>query len=294
MTFDAIFKEMLQEFPVSLDLQSNVSVGKLPLQIDLVGKRDLRYSSQYLPWFQARIADLNLIEYKSARDIWHPYDICKQLGYLGLYSYHHKTHPRELSTQFTLWIICVKIPSFLSECLKLEIIKPESSNIPGLYQIFLNLPCKFYLVIIDELSISNENIPLIFTASGQRYEEVAKWAKTKDFFRDPIFQRYITLNFFTNYSGEKSMTELLATAPEDIKQNVRMAVEKLGIEYVTEAVGIKKVVDAIGVKKVVDALGVKKVVDALGVKKVVDALGIKTILRQYSKAELQKMIEDLD
>ncbi len=45
-----------------------------------------------------------------------------------------------------------------------------------------------------------------------------------------------------------------------VNDNIRMAVEEIGIERVVNAIGIKKIVEAIGLKKIIEVVGVEKVI----------------------------------
>ncbi len=54
-----------------------------------------------------------------------------------------------------------------------------------------------------------------------------------------------------------------------VNDNIRMAVEEIGIERVVNAIGIKKIVEAVGVKKIVEAIGLKKIIEVVGVEKVI-------------------------
>ncbi len=57
-------------------------------------------------------------------------------------------------------------------------------------------------------------------------------------------------SYVLNYDELKSMTETDIEWPEDVKRNVRHAIEDLGINEVINAIGLAKVIEAVGIEKV--------------------------------------------
>jgi hypothetical protein len=69
MTFDNFFKELMQDIFRDLKIQSEVSVGSLPLKIDLIINCPiLPPKTKILPILTNRFSNINIIEYKSSHD----------------------------------------------------------------------------------------------------------------------------------------------------------------------------------------------------------------------------------
>jgi hypothetical protein len=106
-----------------------------------------------------------------------------------------------------------------------------------------------------------------------------------------FYKKYISLNYVIHYKDVLVMSELEDAVHEELKENVALAMEHLGIGSVVEKIGLQKVIDAIGFQKVVDAIGLQKVVDAIGLQKVVDAIGLKNVINTIG---LEYILENFD
>ncbi|MHA1251668.1 MAG: hypothetical protein ACTSRP_16875, partial [Candidatus Helarchaeota archaeon] len=69
MTWDATFKQIIAKELVDLEVRSDVSVGKLPLRIDLVIKKTKEIcDTNSLTTFIHLLKKINIIEFKSSHD----------------------------------------------------------------------------------------------------------------------------------------------------------------------------------------------------------------------------------
>ncbi|MHA1652174.1 MAG: hypothetical protein ACTSYB_18485 [Candidatus Helarchaeota archaeon] len=166
VTYDNFFKQLIQDLLKGCEIQPDTSVGKLPLKIDLLIKCHQKSAEPAtIPLLEARLTQLNLIEYKSSHDIPKKQDLAKLIGYLGLYCDQHRQGVREIITQFTLWYITANRPPFFDALLE-ELILTET-DVRGLYQLRVPFLCPYFLLVINELDISEENLPLLLLSSGK-------------------------------------------------------------------------------------------------------------------------------
>lgn len=59
------------------------------------------------------------------------------------------------------------------------------------------------------------------------------------------------------------MTELENILPPDIKENIRLAVQHLGIKRVIDSVGLKAVIEEMGLKAVIKEMGLKEILKSI-------------------------------
>ncbi|MHA1265881.1 MAG: hypothetical protein ACTSRS_11685 [Candidatus Helarchaeota archaeon] len=231
MTYDHFFKRLMQDFLTQCKLQLDVPVGKLPLKIDLVIKCPYKFKGQgRIPILETNFAEINLIEYKSSHDIPKNQDLAKLIGYLGLYCNQNKQGIDVISTQFTIWYISAKRPSFINNLLEKKIITPKKS--PGLYQLQIPFLCPYFLLIINELDISEDNLPLLLLSSGKTLRETIPFIFKKEHFNKSSLKKYLSYVYLLNYKDVSDMTELQSSLPASLKENIKLAIHDIGIKEV--------------------------------------------------------------
>ncbi len=267
MTYDNFFKRLISEFLTQCEVEPDVSVGKLPLRIDLVIKCHRTPSSPMtVPLLEAHLAQINLIEYKSSHDLPKRQDLAKLLGYLGLYCDQHKHGLKTIINQFTLWYISALRPSFFDSLIKESVITSTSS--PGLYQVQVPFPCPYFLLIIDELNISEENIPLLLLSSGETLRETIRLIARKGRLREKSLEKYLNFAYIINYKDVSDMTELQSVLPESIRESIKLAIHDIGIKEVIDLIGIEEVAKVVDLKELIKVVDLKELIKAIGVEKI--------------------------
>ncbi|MHA1230721.1 MAG: hypothetical protein ACTSRP_10435 [Candidatus Helarchaeota archaeon] len=266
MTWDAYFKRIIEDelSKEKIQVATDLTVGKLPLKIDLVIKI-LDFTGvkfEILPIILKKLKKDNIFEFKSARDHAKGRDISKLIGYVGLYCDQNNINILEMK-DITAWYISAQKPRFIDK-LKFEYITK------GLYYFDFYFP--IYLLVINELKITEQNIPLLLFSSGLKLRKSLEFLidnkKLKNFLNVAYFlyPKEVSKLFI-----ERELTE------EEFTNNIRYAVEKLGIEKVIEAVGLEKVIEAVGLGKVIKAVGLEKVIEEVGLERLVETIGINRL-----------------
>jgi hypothetical protein len=287
LAYDAFFKQLVREFFQNVKIHPDFTVGNLPLSIDLIINPKPTGPFKYLQWFFALLKEENIFEYKSSHDSPRTKDLVKLMGYLGLYAHQCNLILSDLFENVTLWYISVKTPLFFNDCLKNRVFQPTATS--GLFEIKIPFPCHYYLVVVDQLEVVFDNLPLLLLSTGIQYKNTLQLLKQTDLRSDPLVQKYLTLNYYINYREVTQMEGVAELLPDDIKTNIRMAIEHIGIQKMIDAVGIKEVVDQIGIKEVVDQIGIKEVVDQIGIKEV-----LKELLKSHSKSEIEELLNKME
>jgi hypothetical protein len=114
------------------------------------------------------------------------------------------------------------------------------------------------VVVIDELDMSDENIPLLLLGNeGTIKKSIRYRARARPILRSNV-QTYINLIYLFYHDEVKDMTEMNEILPADVRRNVRHAIEDLGLEEMINEIGIDKVTDAIDTRTLERALARRK------------------------------------
>ncbi|MHA1793494.1 MAG: hypothetical protein ACTSVI_12660 [Promethearchaeota archaeon] len=279
MTYDFLFKNLLKDLADKAKINSDVNVGKLPLKIDVVLKYENKpIFKRPIPILESRMTSINIIEYKSSHDVPKKQDITKFIGYIGLFANSYSMGLIELINTTTAWYISANRPKFLTNLENLNLVSKEE-NVQGLYKINASFPCNLFMIIINELEISDENKFLLLLASEKKFKDFLKMIISKKIKLDPISIRYLSLKYYFEYKEVHLMEGLNEILSPEIKENIRLAIESIGIAKAIDAVGLEKVIDAVGLEKVIDAVGLEKIIKLKGSKE------IRKILEKIEKSE---------
>jgi len=303
MSFDTLFKQLIETVADKKSISVEVPVGKLPLKIDAVIERGQNPVFQgKLQFLEKRLGSINIIEYKSHHDVMKEEDLSKLVGYVGLYANKNSIGLDGLMKEFTGWYITVKRPPFLQTLKKSKRIKKVKS-VSGIYKANVNVPGKLYVLVINELPITKDSLPLLPLSSGETFKQFLQFLIREKIPLDPFLEKYIFLRYYFDHAEVHDMAEIKELLSPRVKNNIRMAVEEIGIKEVVDAVGLKEVVDAVGLKEVVDAVGLKEVVDAFGgwgkmidafgLKKVIDEIGLERVIRAAGPEKVKKVLDKL-
>ncbi|MHA1271125.1 MAG: hypothetical protein ACTSPY_15130 [Candidatus Helarchaeota archaeon] len=250
MAWDALFKQILTKELKEFDIRTDVPVGKLPLKIDLVVIRpEKTHKTKVLSSFISYLSKINIIEFKSTHDSILKTDLTKLLGYVGLYCNNNGLGIQDLN-KIGAWYIIPHKPKFFNSLNK---IKKDN----GIYKLYFTFP--FYIIIIDQLPNKYENIPFLLFSSKERLYDVLRLI-----IREKSLQRYLSISYLLYPKVMKKLaSEEDYYTYKEIQENIKYAVNELGIKNVIEAVGLKEVIEAVGLKEVIEAVGLDKVEDEL-------------------------------
>ncbi len=138
-----------------------------------------------------------------------------------------------------------------------------------------------YIIVINQLDMNDLTMPLLKFSNGQIKRGFIK------FLWDNIHEKkYAELLVDCYYYNPMEVKEILGTEVTQVmsvKDNIRMAVEDIGIEKVIDAVGIEKVMDTLGVIRVIMALDEEKLMKELKKSKKLDENDIKQLIELISK-----------
>ncbi len=249
MAWDTLFKQILKQELSGFEVQSNVPVGKLPLSIDLVILRpDQAPKIPVLRPFIERLSDINILEFKSARDTIAKSDLSKLIGYIGLYCENKGFGVLEMK-KITGWYIVPNMPRYFTE---LNLIQEEE----GVYLFKFYFP--IYILVIDQLEIKLDNMPFLLFSSKKRLV-----LALKKIIHEKSLQKYLSIAYLLYPQEMKKLVVEEQISFEEIQKNIRSAVEELGTAKVIEAVGLENVIEAVGLENVIEAVGLEKVKSTL-------------------------------
>lgn len=266
MAFDYIFKRMMRDLLPSCDARVE-KVGDLPLEIDMVVHCQGTMPGPFsIPLLEQHFSRENLFEYKSRRDKHRQENMSKLLGYIGLYCDQHYIGIDEMRSRLTAWYITAIRPAFLDELFSLGLIAGTGTN--GFYEVEAAYPCPCCIVVCDELDMNDDNIPLLFLGSTTTIRgAIHQLAGAAPGLRQAMRNVLILINLY--YRDEvKDMTELDEILPADIRQNIRHAIEDMGLA----GVELAELIEGIGLDKIIEAVGWDKIIDDYGEAKIKDAL----------------------
>ncbi|MHA1360670.1 MAG: hypothetical protein ACTSRC_21320, partial [Candidatus Helarchaeota archaeon] len=250
MTYDNFFKQLLRDFLTHCEIHPDSPVGKLPLKIDLIIKCPQKsIKTAVIPLLETHFAYLNLVEYKSSHDIPKRHDLMKLIGYLGLYCDQYQYNIQDVTAQFTLWYITAKRPAFYNILLKKGII--IQTEIFGLYQLQASFLCPYFLLVINELDISEENLPLLLLSSGNTLRNTIRLMVQKDLLAAPALEKYLSFVYLLNYKDVSDMTEIQNVFPDHIRKNIKQAIMAIGIKEVIYLIGLGEVIKEVGLGEVI-------------------------------------------
>jgi hypothetical protein len=263
MAFDDFFKNLLKDLFGSA-IESGISIGTLEKRIDLVihGYEPIIQQSNLLPYLKK--SPIHIIEYKSHRDTYTLKDLTKLLGYGAFYAENKGLSPNQFQTDIALWFITTVGSAELKDYLKLSCI--QSTNYPGVYQ--MNWSNLFYIVIINELEISEQTSIFLMNSSGAKLSAYLQAIIHKQIPFAPSLHKYLRSKLLLDYSSVENMTEVSEFFALDVKENLRAAVKDIGLVKVIDAIGIDKAIEAVGIEKVIETVGIEKVIETVGIEKI--------------------------
>ena len=272
MVYDRFFKNLISEyFKDDFEIFNEFSIGKAPIKIDLIIKiKNLENMRLSIPILSKNLSYINIFEYKSSHDTPQIYDLDKLIGYLGLYLEQTRISIEDASNVCTLWYISSKTPNFLSNLIKNgTIIKTEEL---GLYRLNIPFPCKYFILIINEIEILENNIPLLLLTSGESFRNTLRMIINKKIKLNEVLEKYLSLAIYINYEEVKEMSEVESIVSEKVLRNIKLAIEDIGIKKVIDIVRVEKVIEQIDIEKLVEQVGIEKLVKQIGIEKLEETI----------------------
>jgi len=282
MTFDQFFKQMIRDFLKGCEIFPDTPVGKLPLKIDLIIKCPKKATGPVaISILETHFAPINLFEYKSSHDLPKKQDLAKLMGYLGLYCDQHEVGLDEIPAKFSLWYIAAKYPVFLGELLNEQII--VETGTPGLYQLQVPFLCPYFVLVINELEIIEENLPLLLLSSGEPLKNTIRMMDQKGIIQPSKLEKYLRLAYVMNYEVLGKMTEMERLLPESVRRSIKLLIQDIGLREVIEQIGLDEVIKVIGRDEVIKAIGLDEMIKTVGLDEVIKAVGLDKVEKALRK-----------
>ncbi|MHA1300536.1 MAG: hypothetical protein ACTSO9_14045, partial [Candidatus Helarchaeota archaeon] len=227
-----------------------------------------------------------LFEYKSSHDVSRKGDLSKLMGYLGLYCEQQKIGIEQIKLNITLWYIIVTRPSYFTKLIQNKIFIKTATK--SLYRLNLPFPCSYYLMIINELDISEENLPLLLLSSGETLKKTVRLIAQKNIKLSPKLEKYLCFMYFINYEEVHNMTELQSILPKKIQKNIKLAIEDIGLKEVINLIGLKEVIKVAGLEEVIKVAGLEEVIKIAGLEEVIKVAGLEEVEKILHKLKRQE------
>ena len=282
MAFDDFFKNLLKEMYGSA-VESGISIGSLEKRIDVVlhGDAPIVQQSNLLPFFKQH--PIHILEFKSHRDNYAIKDLTKLLGYGAFFCENKGLGPEDMNAQVALWFITTLMNPELKDFLQHTIVR--ATEFRGIYQ--MDWSHLFYIVVINELDITEQTSLFLINSSGGKFSAYLRAITQKQISFPPRLHRYLRSKLLLDYRSVDNLTEVSEFFALDVKENIRAAVNDIGLEKVLEAVGIEKTIEALGIDKVIASVGIDKVIASMGIDKVLKSIG-----KKYSRQEILKKLDN--
>lgn len=253
MSYDAEFKRIFERLMTknNIQVESAVSVGTLPLEIDLVFFKNPEDSFRGI-WgiFEQYAKKYDIVEFKSESDKATIQAFHKLRAYM---CYFWEKHELDLDAEFETagWFITSRRPQWLKhEIEKQRITQVES----GLYQFVPSW--HIYIVVINDLEVKNENFPFLIFSTGQKLVETIRQIYKEE--RQDLIIDYQSIIFGLHNSLVMTMAEAEEITITNPDENYKRAIEFIGYEKAIEFIGYEKVAKILDMKEFVKTLDMKE------------------------------------
>ena len=255
MSFDDFIKQLFKS-QYGDAVKSEISVGTLEKSFNLWvrGDHPVIQSTDLIPGDFKNHKD-NIIEYKSGHDHYSMSDILKLLGDCLYFCHNQGKNLRNAFRNACAWFLVVNPEPFLSEYEKNGI---KKTPVPGHYYYPHHMP-ELRIIVINELEPdTRENSLLLLLSSGERFRDFLKFLLENDELARYL-QKYLRLKFFIEHKELGDMAEVRKIKKKySFEENIRAAVEDIGIEKLVEALGIEKILEHIDLDALEAAIEKKK------------------------------------
>ena len=247
-----------------VEIYSEVEVGKLPLKIDMVVqcKKCIRAERKELKSLIKQIKKWAIVELKFANESLTIGKILKMIAYFALFAESKNLSLKELKEVLPI-IITARKPVKVFRESREEGYTIEKLEVKGFYR--LNLLIPLMIVVINELPLTEEFLPLLLFARGEKLEETLRFIlKTEN-------KLFISWSYILYQKELMKMAKAIGKGLDRISLNVRETIMELGIRNVINDIGLKEVIKEVGLKEVIKAVGAEEIareIDADVLKKV--------------------------
>ena len=275
MQWHPLLAELLR--PVVQDyyeVQTNVPVGDVPREADLVLLRRKTEGSLPFHGIWTQLTRWNILEFKSplvtpqVRDL----DLLLELG-LGIDRRLNEQRAKQglrliEADQVSFWYLANRLPArFLNRCSgRLKNLEPAG---PGVWRSNV-FERPFFLVSNVDLPVDAESLPLHLVSKGQYETElaVARLVIDQPELRNTFGQWVMTLH----KKAWKEVRTMSRVADDEVPLDLELVVDYLGVEGIVKQFGLKRGIDEVGLKRVIDEVGVKRVIDEIGLEPLLESL----------------------
>ena len=226
MSFDALFKQLFKRLfrERQIEVKSDIPVGKLPLKIDIVFIRENNQSLKGV-WgqFEKYAKKYDVIEFKSERDKSSELTIHKLRAYM-CYFWESQEIGLNAEKNTVGWLLSSRKLHWLSRHIKNNIFKQLEA---GLYQYIPSW--LIYVIVINELELTEENYPFLVFSTGKKLESFIKKVYIEE------QEDYKAVVYYLHNNIVMSMSEAKQIPQVDPEENIRRAINYLGLEKFLKA-----------------------------------------------------------
>ncbi|MHA1698621.1 MAG: hypothetical protein ACTSWN_07280, partial [Promethearchaeota archaeon] len=216
--------------------------------------------------------------------------LSKLIGYVGLYCDLNKLNLLDMTDVVVAWYVVVKCPDFLSSHVDSGRFQPVAGY-PGLYEGVDHFPCRFYILVINKLMVVGENLLLLLSSTGETLRKTIQFIlDNKDQHAD-IVKKYINTLYFLRHDEVKGMTEIENLIDPHVKENIKNAINDLGIKLVIDAIGLEAIKDAVDLKDLVSIVDLEELLKVVDLKELLKVVDLKELLKVVDLKELAKVVD---
>ncbi len=288
LTYDPDFKEIFSEIATDegMMILKSIKVGTLPLEIDAVlevpSSAPLTHLSPIRRACEITGAQRFVIEFKGPTDPLKLTSLRKLIAYRELFLIESDV---EEERRTACVVISTRHPRSLLS--KSNSRKYEE----GVYSVELSNQ-KILVIVINRLRVIPENYGLLVFSSSKRVMDtlidrlIDEQMSSKD--RKPNEEKFISYTVKLDFESYHRVAMRRGVPMSIVLENIKKAIDELGIKSVIDEVGLREVVEAVGVKDVVKELGVREVVKELGTGEV-----LQTLMSETDDPETLGLIREL-
>jgi hypothetical protein len=262
------------------EVQTNVSVGDVPREADLVL---LRRTTLRAPPFRGLWQELttwNVLEFKGPtvsprlRDL----ERLVELG-LGidrrLNDERRKRGGRPLEPQeVSFWYLVNRLGSrFLREAR--QRLGQLDAHRPGVWRCTI-LQHVVFLVSTVALPVDEDSLPLHVV--GKDPPEMEKAVAELVATQPELLQQYSSWLAALHPVLWEEVEAMARTAGKKFQIDLRPAIEHLGLNKVIEQVGLQRLIREVGIERMIEAAGIEHVTEAVGIEHVIEQVGIERVI----------------
>ena len=263
------------------DIEEEVSVGDVPLKIDVAVVRKKAEEEIPLGGPFGYFAAHNLIEFKSPEDYFSPRDYDRLVAYGLLYLLKYRIPSRG---EITLTAVTAGYPRAWVRRMREEGVELEEKE-AGIY--LLDREFRFTLVVANRLEIKEEHFYLLPFSKGRHLIEYLRTLLSEEVEGK---EWLLSLNLDL-YPEEVLRMESVCggTLPPVLQRKFEKAVKGLSVDRLVHLMGVDRLVDMVGVDRLVDTVGREEVIRQIGAENLQ-----RDLIRMLGKEKMRELLEEMD